>query len=131
MAITIVSVPSAKLNVVFKEGRLPRVDPADPASRSCWADSGSCQDQREGRHKLAAHPGGAVLQGRLSSRGVARAGRCWLSVARTQAGNRGGGARGRGVRSYITVEDLANEWSIDKSCAHKAGRSKSWTVTRR
>ena len=41
MAITTVSVPSAKLAIVFKEGALPRSTRPTHASRSCWAGSRS------------------------------------------------------------------------------------------
>lgn len=63
---TSISIPSAKLTVVFKAGSLPAIDPADPRFILRLASvviTGQC-NARAAR-KLAIHPGGAVLTGKL------------------------------------------------------------------
>jgi hypothetical protein len=61
-----IDITSAKLNIVFPEGKLPTLDPTDPAFILALGGT-----QIHGRvnakaaRKLAVHPGGGVLQGRL------------------------------------------------------------------
>lgn len=61
-----VAITNAKINVVFKAGQLPQIDPADP---QFILDLGtralSCKISSKAARKLAAHQHGAVLQGRL------------------------------------------------------------------
>lgn len=63
---TRISISSAKLNVVFPEGKLPAIDPARP---DFLLDLGGTEIRgkinAKSARKLAAHRGGAVLQGRL------------------------------------------------------------------
>ncbi len=63
---TTIAIPAAKLNVVFKAGSLPRIDPNRP---EFLLDLGgikiSVKVSAKAARKLAIHPGGAVLQGRL------------------------------------------------------------------
>ena len=65
-----VDIASAKLTVVFPEGKLPAIDPADPAFVLILGGL-----EIHGRlnpkaaRKLAQHPGGAVLQGKLVAEG--------------------------------------------------------------
>lgn len=63
---TQIPIPSAKLNVVFKAGALPQIDPAAPAFT---LDLGGVtiegQINAKSARKLATHGGGAVLQGKL------------------------------------------------------------------
>jgi hypothetical protein len=65
-----VDIASAKLNVVFREGALPAIDPADP---SFVLVLGGLEIQGKvnpkAARKLAAHAGSAVLQGKLVSEG--------------------------------------------------------------
>jgi hypothetical protein len=61
-----IPITSAKLNVVFPEGKLPAIDPAHP---EFVLELGSVVIHAKAARKLAAHPGGAVLQGRLISEG--------------------------------------------------------------
>jgi len=65
-----VAIPSAKLNVVFKAGALPRVDHNRP---EFLLDLGgvkiAVKVSAKAARKLAVHPGGAVLQGRLVAEG--------------------------------------------------------------
>ena len=59
-------IASAKLTVVFPEGKLPALDPVDPAfvlSLSGLKIFGTVN--AKAARKLAAHQGGAVLQGKL------------------------------------------------------------------
>jgi hypothetical protein len=59
-------IPSAKLTVVFPEGKLPAIDPADPAFVLVL---GSLEIHGKvnpkAARKLAQHRGGAFLQGKL------------------------------------------------------------------
>ena len=59
-------IPSAKLTVVFPEGKLPAIDPADPAFLLVL---GGLEIQGKvnpkAARKLAQHRGGAFLQGKL------------------------------------------------------------------
>ena len=61
-----IEIASAKLNVVFREGSLPAISPDDP---SFLLDLGGVQIvgsvNAKAARKLAAHQGGAVLQGKL------------------------------------------------------------------
>ena len=65
-----VDIASAKLNVVFREGELPAIDPADP---SFVLVLGGIEIHgkvnAKAARKLAAHAGGAVLHGKLVSEG--------------------------------------------------------------
>ena len=65
-----VSIASAKLNVVFREGALPTIDPADP---DFVLVLGSVEIHAKvnpkAARKLAQHRGGAVLQGKLVAEG--------------------------------------------------------------
>jgi len=65
-----VDIASAKLSVVFPEGMLPAIDPADPAFVLVL---GGLEIQgkvnSKAARKLAQHRGGAVLQGKLVAKG--------------------------------------------------------------
>jgi hypothetical protein len=67
---TTITVQSVKLNVVFREGALPRIDPNRP---EFILDMGghtiAVRINAKAARKLASHTGGAVLQGRLVSQG--------------------------------------------------------------
>jgi hypothetical protein len=59
-------IPSAKLTVVFPEGKLPAIDPADPAFALVLGGleiHGKINPKAA--RKLAQHRGGAFLQGKL------------------------------------------------------------------
>jgi hypothetical protein len=59
-------IASAKVSVVFPEGKLPAIDPADPAFVLVLGGveiAGKVNPKAA--RKLAAHTGGAVLQGKL------------------------------------------------------------------
>jgi hypothetical protein len=61
-----ISITSAKLNVVFPEGKLPAIDPNNPAFVLVLGTVEiHGKVNAKAARKLAAHPGGAVLQGRL------------------------------------------------------------------
>ena len=63
-------IASAKLTVVFPEGKLPAIDPADPAFVLVLGGHEiRGQVNAKAARKLAAHAGGAVLQGKLVSEG--------------------------------------------------------------
>ena len=89
-------IPSAKLTVVFPEGKLPAIDPADPAFTLVLGDF-----EIHGRvnpkaaRKLAQHKGGAVLQGKLIVEGgklsLADAGFTWIEP-KAEAATEGGGS---------------------------------------
>jgi hypothetical protein len=89
-------IPSAKLTVVFPEGKLPAIDPADPAFTLVLGDL-----EIHGRvnpkaaRKLAQHKGGAVLQGKLIVEGgklsLADAGFNWIEP-KAEAATEGGGS---------------------------------------
>lgn len=73
---TAITVTSAKLAIVFPEGKLRRVDPADPRFEIALVLSGIrilAKINAKAARKLAAHTGGAVLQGRLLTAGWS----CW------------------------------------------------------
>jgi hypothetical protein len=65
-----VDIASAKMTVVFPEGKLPAIDPANPAFVLVL---GSLEIHgkvnAKAARKLAQHPGGAALQGKLVSEG--------------------------------------------------------------
>jgi hypothetical protein len=65
-----VDITSAKLNVVFPEGKLPSIDPADSAFVLVLGglEIASKVNPKAAR-KLAQHKGGAVLQGKLVAEG--------------------------------------------------------------
>jgi hypothetical protein len=89
-------IPSAKLTVVFPEGKLPAINPADPAFTLVLGDI-----EIHGRvnpkaaRKLAQHKGGAVLQGKLIVEGgklsLADAGFNWIEP-KAEAATEGGGS---------------------------------------
>jgi hypothetical protein len=59
-------IPSAKLTVVFPEGKLPAIDPANPAFvLVLGALEIRGKVNPKAARKLAQHRGGAVLQGKL------------------------------------------------------------------
>jgi hypothetical protein len=63
-------IASAKLTVVFPEGKLPAIDPADPAfTLVLGSHEIHGQVNAKAARKLAQHKGGAVLQGKLVSVG--------------------------------------------------------------
>jgi hypothetical protein len=73
-----IPITSAKLNVVFPEGKLPAIDPGAPEfilELGGVAIRGRVNPRAA--RKLAQHPGGAVLQGKL----VAEAGKLVLNDA--------------------------------------------------
>ena len=80
---TRLEIPSAKLNVVFPEGKLPTIDPANPAFVLVLGSTTiSGKVNAKAARKLAQHEGGAVLQGRLIVEGgklvLADAGFSWI-----------------------------------------------------
>jgi hypothetical protein len=92
--VTRLDIASAKLNVVFPEGKLPPLDPANPAF--VLVLGGVEIDGKinpKAARKLAVHQGGAVLQGRLVVEGgrltLADAGFSWIeprAAAPTEGG---------------------------------------------
>jgi hypothetical protein len=67
---TRIPITSAKLNVVFPEGKLPAIDPADPAFVLMLGGveiAGKINPKAA--RKVAQHKGGAVLQGKLVAEG--------------------------------------------------------------
>ena len=70
-----VDIASAKVSVVFPEGKLPAIDPANPAFVLVL---GGLEIQSKvnakAARKLAQHPGGAVLQAELVAEGGKRSG---------------------------------------------------------
>jgi hypothetical protein len=87
-------IPNAKLSVVFPEGKLPAIDPADPVFVLVLGgvEIGAKVNPKAAR-KLAQHKGGAVLQGKLVSEGgklsLADAGFSWIEPKAAEA--EGGG----------------------------------------
>ena len=76
-------IPSAKLAVVFPAGKLPGIDPNNPSFTLVLGGfeiAGKINPKAA--RKLAAHAGGAVLQGRLIVEGgklvLAEAGFSWI-----------------------------------------------------
>jgi hypothetical protein len=94
-----VHITSAKLNVVFREGELPAIDPADPAFVLVLGGleiAGKVNPKAA--RKLAQHNGGAVLQGKLVCEGgkpaLLDAGFTWIDPkpkAGAEAATVGGG----------------------------------------
>jgi hypothetical protein len=65
-----VDIASAKLAVVFPEGKLPAIDPNDPAFVLVLGGIEiALKVNPKAARKLAQHKGGAVLQGKLVSEG--------------------------------------------------------------
>jgi hypothetical protein len=65
-----VAITSAKLNVVFRPGELPSIDPTDPRFRLVLGKHViEVAINAKAARKLAAHPSGAILQGRLAGEG--------------------------------------------------------------
>ncbi len=65
-----IEIPSAKVSVVFPEGKLPTVDPANPAFVLVLGGvEVRSKINPKAARKLAQHPGGAVLQGKLVATG--------------------------------------------------------------
>jgi hypothetical protein len=96
-----VDIASAKLNVVFPEGKLPAIDPADPAFVLVLGGLEiRGKVNAKAARKLAAHPGGAVLQGKLIVEGgkleLAEAGFSWIEPKAEAATEGGGGGQGGG-----------------------------------
>ena len=61
-----VDIPSAKLTVVFPEGKLPAIDPADPAFVLVLGGLEiHARVNPKAARKLAQHRGGAFVQGKL------------------------------------------------------------------
>ena len=95
-----IDIGSAKLAVVFPEGKLPAIDPNDPSfvlALSGFEIHGKINPKAA--RKLAAWAGGVVLQGRLIVEGgklvLADAGFSWIDPkpkAETEAAAGGGGS---------------------------------------
>jgi hypothetical protein len=92
-----INIPSAKLAVVFPEGKLPSLDPANPEF-VLFLDGFQIHGKVNAKaaRKLAAHAGGAVLQGKLIVEGgklsLAEAGFSWIEPkAQAEAATEGGG----------------------------------------
>jgi hypothetical protein len=95
-----IDIGSAKLAVVFPEGKLPGIDPNDPSfvlALGGFEIAGKVN--AKAARKLAAHAGGAVLQGKLVSEGgklaLLDAGFSWIDPkpkAETEAAAGGGGS---------------------------------------
>ena len=63
-------IPSAKLTVVFPGGKLPAIDPANPAFVLVLGDLEiHAKVNSKAARKLAQHRGGAFLQGKLVAEG--------------------------------------------------------------
>ena len=63
---TTIPITSAKLNVVFPQGKLPAIDPARPEFMLDLGGVKICaRINSKAARKLAVQTGGAVLQGRL------------------------------------------------------------------
>jgi hypothetical protein len=92
--VTRLDIASAKLNVVFPAGKLPTIDPADPAFVLVLGGveiAGKVNPKAA--RKLSVHQGGAVLQGKLVAEGsrltLADAGFSWIeprAAAETEGG---------------------------------------------
>jgi hypothetical protein len=89
-------IASAKLSVVFPEGKLPAIDPADPAFVLVLGTveiHGKVNPKAA--RKLAQHRGGAVLQGKLVAEAgklnLLDAGFSWIDP-KAQAAPEGGAA---------------------------------------
>jgi hypothetical protein len=94
-----VDIASAKLNVVFREGELPAIDPADPDFVLVLGGLEIVgKVNPKAARKPAAWAGGVVLQGRLIVGGgklvLAEAGSSWIdpkAQAGSEAATGGGG----------------------------------------
>jgi len=65
-----ITIPSAKLNVIFREGELPAIDPGDPSFTLVLGGTEiHGKVNPKAARKLAQHGGGAVLQGKLVAEG--------------------------------------------------------------
>jgi hypothetical protein len=87
-------IPSAKVSIVFPEGKLPAIDPADPAFVLVLGGveiHGKVNPKAA--RKLAQHQGGAVLQGKLiveaGKLSLADAGFTWIEP-KAEAATEGG-----------------------------------------
>jgi hypothetical protein len=81
---------SAKLSVVFPEGKLPAIDPTEPAFILVLGSHEiHGQVNPKAARKLAAHKGGAVLQGKLiveaGKLSLADAGFSWIEPKAIEA----------------------------------------------
>jgi hypothetical protein len=88
-------IASAKLSVVFPEGKLPAIDPADPAFVLVLGGVEiRGKVNAKAARKLAQHKGGAVLQGKLIVEGgklsLADAGFSWIEPKADEAEEGGG-----------------------------------------
>jgi hypothetical protein len=92
-----IDISSAKLAVVFPEGKLPGIDPNDPSfTLVLGAFEIQGKVNAKAARKLAAHAGGTVLQGKLLVDGgklvLAEAGFSWIEPkAQADAATEGGG----------------------------------------
>jgi hypothetical protein len=87
---TVINVQSAKLSLVFPAGRLPKIDPNSPLFTIALGGFNiACSVTAKAARKLAEHPGGAVLQGKLvveqGQLGLVEAGFQLLPPAETEA----------------------------------------------
>src|SRR5689334_3435596 len=83
-------IASAKLAVVFREGELPSIDPADPSFTLVLGDTEIAgKVNSKAARKLAQHKGGAVLQGKLVAVGdklnLLDAGFSWIEPKATES----------------------------------------------
>ena len=95
-----IDIGSAKLNVVFPEGKLPAIDPNNPSFTLVLGGfeiAGKINPKAA--RKLAAHAGGAVLQGRLIVEGgklvLAEAGFTWIDPKLKDGAEAAAGGGGR------------------------------------
>jgi hypothetical protein len=93
---TRIEITSAKLSIVFPEGKLPAIDPAHPSFVIALGEHTiQAGVNAKAARKLATHEGGAVLQGKLVAQGdklvLIEAGFTWLEprAVQTQATNQG------------------------------------------
>ena len=91
-----IDIPSAKLAVVFPEGKLPAIDPNNPSFTLVLGGfeiAGKINPKAA--RKLAAHAGGTVLQGKLLVDGgklvLAEAGFSWIEPKAQAEATEGGG----------------------------------------
>ena len=96
-----IDIGSAKLNVVFREGELPSIDPAKPEfvlALGGFEIHGKINPKAA--RKLAAWAGGVVLQGRLIVEGgklvLADAGFSWIDPKPKAEAQEAGGGGGTG-----------------------------------
>jgi hypothetical protein len=92
-----IDISSAKLNVVFPAGKLPGIDPNDPSfTLALGGFEIHAKVNAKAARKLAAHAGGAVLQGKLVVEGgklaLLDAGFTWIEPKpQAEAATEGGG----------------------------------------